>query len=1215
MGRSRKNRVSINNEPAGGKTEQSFKLMFEQSTLGMAISDKTFRFVATNPAFCAMLGYTEAELSKLSFEDIIQPENVARDAESIQKLARGEIQSYKTEKRYITKSGAFVYGSITVTTLHDANGKHVHNLVVLENITQRKLAEELLRKSEEQYRRLVETTGTGYVIIDGKGIVLNANREYVRLSGHEKLDEILGRSVVEWTAADEKETNARAVATCMENGSIRNFDVTYVDKTGKRTPVEINATVIGTEGKHHILTLCRDITERKQAAEALNQSRERYRLLHEYAPVGILLVNRLGQILEVNASAVQILGSPSAEATRTINLLAFPLLVEAGISAAFRSCVETGRVVLGEYPYTTKWGRSLHMLLRFVPIFDDRGQVNLVHTIVENVTERKHAENSLRESEEKYRVLFEGSPLGILAADVETGAFVVANPSMCRMLGYSEPEIMQLGITDIYPKDALDLAKSEFELMVQHKKMMTSALPCLRKEGSVLYADITAAATIINGRSCMVGFFSDVTDRRKAEEALRRSEERFSKAFKTSPYSYVIARKEDGRIIEVNDAFTRISGFSREEALAGSTLSLGIWVDQKDRQRMLAALDQNGVIERMETRLRAKNGEIVTALLFARMIQLGDQSCILSIMEDITERKQAEEALRESEENFRVLFNESPMPTLMSEMPSGKMNYVNKRLAEQVGRNVEDIIGKTPNELNLLRNPDDQDKLTKIIAEKGYVDNVELEETMPDGALGAVSISMRLVTLRGKPHCMTIIQDITERKRMEEALQKSEQKYRELANTVPVGIFEFDFCGKLTFVNKTLYEWFGYTEDEVRAGVNILDLAEPSDRQRLKENMAHILTLQSSPPREYCLVRKKGDKIQVLALTRPILEQGRVLGFRGILLDLTEKKKTEQALQNAAKLDALGVLAGGIAHDFNNLLTGIYCYMDLARSESKEPHIAEYFETMFATMKRAKALTLQLLTFSKGGSPVQKTTPLVPFIQETAQFALSGSNVSSRFALAHDLRPCNIDKDQIAQVIDNIVINAQQAMPSGGVIEISAANFTSGEKEHPSLPKGDYVKVSIRDFGIGIPKEIMPRIFDPFYTTKTKGHGLGLATCYSIVGRHGGCIEVDSEPGKGSTFHVYLPASSEPVAVKNAAVNQHRGSGTIIVMDDEAVVRDAFRKILELLGYTVECKNNGRDAVDFFINETAKRRFVAMIFDLTIPGGMGGMEAAAKSGN
>jgi len=455
--------------------------------------------------------------------------------------------------------------------------------------------------------------------------------------------------------------------------------------------------------------------------------------------------------------------------------------------------------------------------------------------------------------------------------------------------------------------------------------------------------------------------------------------------------------------------------------------------------------------------------------------------------------------------------------------------------------------------------------------------------------------------------------DITERKQAEAALQASESKYRDLANSIPIGIFECDLQGKLSFANKILFDWFGYTEEEYLAGINIFDLIDPKEHARAKKNLAQVFSPQPSQPHEYRVIRKNGSEMHVLIIARPLRAYEQDVGFRGILLDLTEKMKMESMINNTTRLESLGVLAGGIAHDFNNLLTGIFGYIDLARSVSTDANVQEYLEATLASMTRARALTLQLLTFAKGGSPVQKLTPLIPFIQEVAQFALSGSNISCKFFLMKNLWPCNIDKNQIGQVIDNIIINAQQAMPSGGAIEIAAENIALGEKEHPPLAKGNYVKASIKDFGIGIPKDILLRIFDPFYTTKTKGHGLGLATCYSIVNRHGGCIDVESEPGKGSTFHIYLPASLETVAAPAAMVIKHRGSGTIIVMEDEEIIQYAFRKMLESLGYAVVCKKDGKEALDFYTSETmAGSAFAAMIFDLTVPGGMGGKEAVAE---
>ena len=455
--------------------------------------------------------------------------------------------------------------------------------------------------------------------------------------------------------------------------------------------------------------------------------------------------------------------------------------------------------------------------------------------------------------------------------------------------------------------------------------------------------------------------------------------------------------------------------------------------------------------------------------------------------------------------------------------------------------------------------------------------------------------------------------NITERKKAADALLASELKYRELANTVPIGIFECDRAGKLIFANPILYTWFGYSETDVLGGINVLELIDASDRERAAKELSLASDLSARQPHEYCAMRKDGSAMQVLIISRPRIVNGEAAGLRGILLDLTEKKRMEAAIQNTTRLESLGVLAGGIAHDFNNLLTGIFGFIDLARMVSRETETREYLESTFAALGRAKALTLQLLTFAKGGAPVQKITPLMPFIQETAQFALSGSNVSCSFFIEENLWQCNIDKNQIGQVIDNIVINAQQAMPNGGTIAIKAENISLEENGHSILPAGDYVKVSIKDTGIGISPEIMPHIFDPFYTTKTKGHGLGLATCYSIITRHGGCIEVESAPARGSTFRVFLPAFPKKAIAFETVTVRRTGSGAVIIVDDEDVVRNSVGEMLAVLGYSVTCKNDGSAAIEFYKKETGTgKHFFAIFLDLTIPGGMGGKEAVAE---
>jgi two-component system, cell cycle sensor histidine kinase and response regulator CckA len=463
-----------------------------------------------------------------------------------------------------------------------------------------------------------------------------------------------------------------------------------------------------------------------------------------------------------------------------------------------------------------------------------------------------------------------------------------------------------------------------------------------------------------------------------------------------------------------------------------------------------------------------------------------------------------------------------------------------------------------------------------------------------------------------------------ELRRAQEELDAARARYFDLYHLAPIGYVTVSEKGLLLEANLTAATLWGVSRTSL--------ISQPISRFIIPEDQdiyySHRNKLFASGEPQSCEVRMMNkDGTQFWARLQAIVTQdeGAAPVSRVVVSDISERKqaeedrrkldqlKLEQQIQQTQKLESLGVLASGIAHDFNNLMGGIFGYIDLALVKSKDETVSGYLSKAIVTIERARGLTSQLLTFAKGGAPVQKIIPLFPFIQETAQFALSGSNVTSRFDVAEDLWPCNIDKTQIAQVVNNIIINAQQAMPHGGTIEVSARNISLTGSEVPGLTQASYVKISFKDNGIGILNESLPRIFDPFYTTKTKGRGLGLATCYSIIHRHSGAIEVESEPGRGSTFHVYLPASMDFAHGAAGEVITHKGSGTFIVMDDEEVLRDTIKIMLESLGYTVVCRADGRDAVNFY-NEAIKtsRAIRGVILDLTVPGGMGGKAAVGE---
>jgi PAS domain S-box-containing protein len=371
------------------------------------------------------------------------------------------------------------------------------------------------------------------------------------------------------------------------------------------------------------------------------------------------------------------------------------------------------------------------------------------------------------------------------------------------------------------------------------------------------------------------------------------------------------------------------------------------------------------------------------------------------------------------------------------------------------------------------------------------------------------------------------------------------------------------------------------------------------------EGSRHVVTdnvrLVSRDGREHILSTSFG----------PIRDQeGSIIGGVLVFRDNTERKRIEERLLNAQKLESIGVLAGGIAHDFNNLLSAILGNISLAKAKRDETSFERLEEIEKASM-RAEELTRQLLTFSKGGSPVKKTASIVELIRQSAMFVATGSNVRCEFQFAGDLLPVDADPGQLSQVINNLVINAMQAMPNGGVVRISAENIQADAGWNRTGLYGNVVKVSVQDEGPGIPAEHLSRIFDPYFTTKEHGSGLGLATVYSIIKRHDGQIEVESRPGAGTTFHLFLPASEKPLDEPRATVaNPRNGKGCVLVMDDEEFIRGVARDMLGHLGYSATCARDGAEAVELYKKSMAAGKpFDAVIMDLTVPGGMGGKDA------
>ncbi|THB80283.1 MAG: PAS domain S-box protein [Desulfobacteraceae bacterium] len=449
--------------------------------------------------------------------------------------------------------------------------------------------------------------------------------------------------------------------------------------------------------------------------------------------------------------------------------------------------------------------------------------------------------------------------------------------------------------------------------------------------------------------------------------------------------------------------------------------------------------------------------------------------------------------------------------------------------------------------------------------------------------------------------------------RREEALMQSERKLKAILEASPDPMVLYDVQGHPQYINPVFTKVFGWTLEELKD--RRIPYVPPEEESLAREKIGQIYSSGqplSFETRRITKDRQILDIILSAAVTKD--EDEKPNGMVVNLTDITKQKALEAQFEQAQKIESLGTLAGGIAHDFNNLLSGIYGYLDLALKLTTQADVARYLTKAFQSSDRAKGLTQQLLTFSKGGAPVKKVDTLIPFIEETTQFALSGSSISCEFSIPNELWMCDYDSNQIAQVIDNIVINACHSMPDQGVLKVAAINLDLSGQQHPMLDGSRYVRISISDSGVGIPRQHLNRIFDPFFTTKQQGSGLGLATSYSIVKRHGGIIEVESEPEKGSVFHIYLPATGQTgeASVEKEDMN-YQGYGRILIMDDEEDIRDMLSDMLELMGFSCTGARDGEHALDLFTRAVQDSDpFRAAILDLTVPGGMGGKETIAR---
>jgi PAS domain S-box-containing protein len=690
--------------------------------------------------------------------------------------------------------------------------------------------------------------------------------------------------------------------------------------------------------------------------------------------------------------------------------------------------------------------------------------------------------------------------------------------------------------------------------------------------------------------------------------ALRESEERFELFMDHLP-GIAFIKDEDSRPVYMNKYFREILGAS--DAWVGQ-LTTDIFSGEMG-ERMVA--DDREAFRRgykvREERVVGEDGEerVYHTQKFVFATSSG-APLLGGLSMDITERKMAEEALGESESRFRLLSESSPMGVFHTDQ-EGAVLYTNTEWQKITEMTMSDSLGFGWAE---ALHPDDKEHILQeweicLREQRGF--NGDFRFIRPSGDVRWVHTHTSPIrTDAGKiiGH-VGVNEDITDRKETEIALQRSEEKYRKLTDTLPQIVYEMDVEGVLTFVNQRALDVFQYTEEEFAQGLTALEMLVPEDRERAQQTIAMTMAGKTTKGTEYTAQRKDGSTLPIIIYSAPIMEGEKPVGLRGIILDLTEQKQLEDQLRLAQKAEAIGRLAGGVAHDFNNLLQVILGYGQMALNDLEKGSKAHdrVGEVMNAG-HRATTLVSQLLAFSRRQLLKLENLDLNIVVHDIAKMVrrVIGEDVTFVVYSNPALNIIRADRGQIEQVLMNLCVNARDAMPDGGQIAIQTANTALTAEfctTHPWAKPGEYVELKVSDTGFGMSEEILAQIFDPFFTTKEtgKGTGLGLAMVYGIVQQHHGIVNVESKATVGTTFTLYFPVTQEPTLQPEEKEKKvpRGGTETILMAEDDSGVRRLAQTLLEGVGYKLIVARDGEEAVHLY-NERHKE-IELVLLDVVMP--------------
>jgi PAS domain S-box-containing protein len=705
---------------------------------------------------------------------------------------------------------------------------------------------------------------------------------------------------------------------------------------------------------------------------------------------------------------------------------------------------------------------------------------------------------------------------------------------------------------------------------------------------------------------------------------LKASEMRFAAIFNAVGEAIFVHDAMTGEILDVNQRTCEMYGYTHDEALKCDVSALSADTKPYTLDEALTKIRAagTGVPQVFDWHARTKDRQLFWVEVSLRLSKIGDNDRLIAVVRDMSERKKTEDEKNAAIARFQTLVDSLDALVYVADMETYELLFINKYGKEVWGGITGKLCWQTLQ--SGQTGPCSFCTNTQLVDGNGRPTDTliwEFHNTITKTWYECRDQAIQWTD--GRLVRMEIALDITPRKTAEESLASEREQLAVTLRSIGDGVITTDTKCRVVLLNTVAETMTGWSLQEAqgRPLAEIFDIVHEQTRKPCDNPAERVLASGEilGLANHTILISREGKERPIADSAAPIRDrQGHIIGVVLVFRDVTEKQRTEEELLKVKKLESVGILAGGIAHDFNNILAAIIGNINLALYDS---NLGEGTRRLLTEAEkaslRAKALTQQLLTFSKGGEPVKETASIAEIIRDSADFVLSGSAVACHYSFPDDLWLVDVDRGQISQVIQNLIINAKHAMPGGGTIEVACANINSSVPPELFLPEtGKYIKIAISDNGIGIPENMIDKIFDPYFTTKQEGSGLGLAITHSIISKHNGSISVQSKIGIGTTFTLYLPATEHPPKTQQKpqeTINTEIGRIRVMIMDDDEMVQDVARAMLTMLGHEVILAGNGAEAIEIYQRQSSSGQAIdIIIMDLTIPGGMGGKEAVEK---